>query len=353
MKLKLSPDILAIGVSWHYDAQNTALCGIIEKAARCWLHPTANTVNLFMAGCGKVIIPHFAPPASMHNGGFSMPTPQARFYVYVLTRPNNKPFYVGKGKGMRIYDHEAEARRGCSCHKCNVIRKIWRQGGEVQRYTVFTTDDEQEALAYEVELIALHVRANLCNHTNGGEGASGMRHTEEARRKMSKAAKNRPPVSDETRRKMSEALRNPSEETRHKLSEAGKGRRISEETRRKLVEAGKNRPPVSDETRRRLSEAHKGKVPSEESRRKNAESQRQRPPDSEETRRKKSNSFKGRRHTEETRRKISEAQKGRVTSAETRRKQSEAARNMSEETRRKMSESAKKQWRKRREEGAL
>jgi hypothetical protein len=94
-----------------------------------------------------------------------------RFYVYVLCRPNGKPFYVGKGTGRRVFDHDTEARSGHDCYKCRVIRKIWRSNGEIQRYTVFTTDDEQEAYAYERELIALHGRKNLTNGTDGGEGA--------------------------------------------------------------------------------------------------------------------------------------------------------------------------------------
>ena len=98
-----------------------------------------------------------------------------RFYVYVLARPNDKPFYVGKGRGKRVYDHEAEARRGHRCHKCNVIRKIWRKGGEVRRYAVFATDDEQEAYDYEIQMIALYGRDTLVNRTNGGDGARGMR----------------------------------------------------------------------------------------------------------------------------------------------------------------------------------
>lgn len=98
--------------------------------------------------------------------------PQPRFYVYVLARPNGKPFYVGKGRSDRVFHHEREAKRGHKCHKCNIIRKIWRQGGEVQRYTVFTTDDEKEALDHEIDLIAQHKRGSLCNQTDGGEGAS-------------------------------------------------------------------------------------------------------------------------------------------------------------------------------------
>lgn len=59
-----------------------------------------------------------------------------------------------------------------------------------------------------------------------------------------------------------------SEETRRKLSEAGKGRVFTEEHRRNLSIAQKAKAPASEETRRRISEANKGKVISEETRRK-------------------------------------------------------------------------------------
>lgn len=101
-----------------------------------------------------------------------MPSP--RFYVYILCRPNGKPFYVGKGSGNRVYDHEREAKRGHQCHKCSVIRKIWRSGSEVVRYTVFETDDEQAAFDHERELIALYGRDSLANKSDGGEGPTGM-----------------------------------------------------------------------------------------------------------------------------------------------------------------------------------
>lgn len=118
--------------------------------------------------------------------------PHAKYYVYILARPNGKPFYVGKGAGNRIYEHDGEARKGHKCHKCNVIRKIWKQGGEFQRYIVLTTDDEQEAFAHERELIALYGRENLCNLTDGGEGCSGRQVSAETREKMRKARKGVP-----------------------------------------------------------------------------------------------------------------------------------------------------------------
>jgi len=112
-----------------------------------------------------------------------------RFYVYILTRPDGTPFYVGKGSGHRAFDHDTEARSGHQCHKCNVIRKIWRSGDEVQRYTVFTTDDEDEAYAMEADLIALHGRANLTNGTDGGVGGRGHAVSPEVRALQSEHSK--------------------------------------------------------------------------------------------------------------------------------------------------------------------
>jgi hypothetical protein len=106
------------------------------------------------------------------------------FYVYALARPVKKDwriFYIGKGSKRRVWRHESEARRGCRCHKCNIIRKVWREGGEIQRYILLTTEDEQTAFAYEKEMIAMHGRENLTNLTDGGEGPSGRSQSKEER----------------------------------------------------------------------------------------------------------------------------------------------------------------------------
>lgn len=108
--------------------------------------------------------------------------PQHGFYVYVLKRPNpaaasaspeSTPFYVGKGKGQRMFAHVREALTPCRCHRCNVVRKIWREGGQVEYDIVYATDDEAEAFAVEQATIATFGRENLTNATDGGEGASG------------------------------------------------------------------------------------------------------------------------------------------------------------------------------------
>lgn len=86
------------------------------------------------------------------------------FYVYVLLRPNGSPFYVGKGSGKRKDDHEAEARRACECHRCRVIRKVWRSGKQIVKSIVYSTHREADAYRVEAELIAsigLRLLANV------------------------------------------------------------------------------------------------------------------------------------------------------------------------------------------------
>lgn len=197
-------------------------------------------------------------------------------------------------------------------------------------------------------------------------GMTGRTHTKEARAKISKALTGKT-VSDETRAHLSainmgktlsqsqiEAIRRAhtgkvvSEETREKLSAALVGKWAwnkgqaglyshTDETKKKLSEAGKGREPpnkgkqASPELRAKLSEAHKGKRPSEEAIAKGlATKARNRfwrlanewfvsPPKQEEPKPK----IKAPR-SEEWKRKLSESNKGKAISEETRAKLSSA-----------------------------
>jgi hypothetical protein len=102
------------------------------------------------------------------------------FYVYEHIRlDTNAVFYVGKGKGRRCF----EARRRNQHWK----RVVSKAGGFDVRIVVDKIDEELAFLA-EQELIAkLKLQgASLTNITDGGEGTSGYRHTDEARIKFSK-----------------------------------------------------------------------------------------------------------------------------------------------------------------------
>jgi DNA-binding XRE family transcriptional regulator len=95
------------------------------------------------------------------------------YYVYTLAKPTGEVFYIGKGTGRRIHRHECEARNGVRSKKCNIIRKIWREGSEVIKTKVYETTTEQDALEYERSLIAAYKSENLANLTDGGEGSTG------------------------------------------------------------------------------------------------------------------------------------------------------------------------------------
>lgn len=108
-----------------------------------------------------------APTRGKNYGSVRIPD---GFYVYALASPAGKIFYVGKGAGGRIHDHEAEARGSCLCEKCEHIRAIWRSGKDIRKTIIFDTKDEQEALDYECQTIAEIGRKGLFNRTNGGGG---------------------------------------------------------------------------------------------------------------------------------------------------------------------------------------
>lgn len=87
------------------------------------------------------------------------------YYVYVICRPNGQPFYVGKGLNRRALEHEAEARRNhpigeTNPFKCNVIRKILRDGGHLiyQIDAIFEALGQGECLKREAALIRQHRR---------------------------------------------------------------------------------------------------------------------------------------------------------------------------------------------------
>jgi hypothetical protein len=114
------------------------------------------------------------------------------FYVYVLLdsrkgsckygkyRFEHEPFYVGKGKGGRLFSHFNNPLRLETINKLklNIIRKIQKETGELPSYRVFKCVSEKAAFDLEKRLIAVIGRRDLkegplANHTNGGEGCVG------------------------------------------------------------------------------------------------------------------------------------------------------------------------------------
>ena len=102
------------------------------------------------------------------------------FYTYVHIRQDtDKVFYVGKGAGNRAYS-------------CKDRNKHWRHvdakcGRRVEIAGLWKT--ETEALDHEKFLISCFrdLGHPLVNYTDGGEGISGYRHTDDAKRRIAEA----------------------------------------------------------------------------------------------------------------------------------------------------------------------
>ncbi len=125
-----------------------------------------------------------------------------RFYVYLWLRhkdskngPRLSPYYVGKGSGNRAFNPRQRRVKPPKDHS----------------YIVFAQEGltEQEAFDSERYYIALYGRKDLGtgvlgNFTNGGEGVSGLRISQEARDRISRANLGKV-VSQKTRDKLSRA----------------------------------------------------------------------------------------------------------------------------------------------------
>ena len=208
------------------------------------------------------------------------------FYVYEHWRlDTNTCFYVGKGKNKRAWDLKNMRNR----HFKAVISKLISLGLAVDIRIFANNLSEEDAIQLEIERIAFYGMENLTNMTSGGDGLKNP--TEETRKKISDAHKKRfenpeerqkmslikkgTKVSEETKAKISRAskLRRATPETKLNMSIAAKKRGISHETRLKINSAriGLKR---SDETKKAISEKLKEKIVSLETRAKLSEANR-------------------------------------------------------------------------------
>lgn len=143
-----------------------------------------------------------------------------KFYVYEHWRTDRgECFYVGKGHGRRAYD----MRRGRNRWHKFLQAKLSALGTAIEVKIIADGLSERDAFDIEVERIAFWKNdgADLCNLTIGGDGRTGLKHTEEWKRANSERMKGRKWTA-EARAKMSESMKG------NKNGRGGKGKRTPE-----------------------------------------------------------------------------------------------------------------------------
>jgi hypothetical protein len=190
-------------------------------------------------------------------------------FIYALSDPR-KPDeirYIGMAMHVkRPFQHVNNARKGKKSHVNNWIRTLLSENLEP---CILRLEDCPEAFTWaqvgEREKFFIK-RFSVEGHrlTNMTEGGGGVGNPAiEVRERMSRAARNRPPVSLETRARMSRAGKGrvQTEEHKRNVSLAQKGHVVTQETREKLRKAitGSKRKPPSEETRAKMSAAMKGR----------------------------------------------------------------------------------------------
>lgn len=180
-----------------------------------------------------------------------------KYYTYALAYPDSMgglTFYIGKGAGDRIYQHERIAKHPDSKyprenrHKTNIIRKIWANGEQVVRKKLAYFDTDEEASLYEIALIFL-METPLTNITAGGDtppSNKGKKATEATIARMSQGMKRRLQNDPALREHHIQTLQNRTitQSYREKLSRARVGMTFSDTHKSNLSKShmGQSRP---------------------------------------------------------------------------------------------------------------
>jgi hypothetical protein len=197
-----------------------------------------------------------------------------QFYIYAHCRPDGEPFYVGySGNPQRCYEFTARRRNQY------YVRVVAKYGKE--NILIYTRNcvSEQQAHEHEIWMIAwCRVQGfRLTNLTDGGEGASGWKHTTEAKEKNRQAHlgkqnslgyKHTKEAIAKIKEKASRSREPCSEVTKEKIRQAniGKpsgmlGKKHTKKTIAKMKERARNRSPMSEGTKEKIRQTLKGNIP--------------------------------------------------------------------------------------------
>jgi hypothetical protein len=135
------------------------------------------------------------------------------YYTYAYLREDKTPYYIGKGQGKRIYSKQKYIKPPKDKSRIIYLK---------QNLT------ETEAFRHEIYMIAVLGRKDLGtgilrNLTDGGEGVSGYRHSDETKMFIKEVGKGR----------------KHSDKTKKKISIGNKGKKQTEETKKKIGDANR------------------------------------------------------------------------------------------------------------------
>lgn len=162
------------------------------------------------------------------------------YYVYVYLDPRKRgnfkytnisfecePFYVGKGKADRFLKHLTENKRH---YKNNKIKAILNAGLKPIIVKLYENLNEEDSFIKEMEVIKIIGRLDLnlgplTNLTDGGEGHSGYKHSNEFKEKQS----------------LRWTLHNPlhNSKTLEKMRESKKGKILTDEHKQRISDGVK------------------------------------------------------------------------------------------------------------------
>jgi hypothetical protein len=168
--------------------------------------------------------------------------------------PKGEYFYIGKGSGRRKYDHLNEQLKKVINHlKYGVIQKIYTNNNTPIIELLEESDDEIYILNREIFYInqygkLIDKNGFLTNLTNGGQGTSGHKHSNELKQHWSNIRKGIPPAN--------KGVKRPG------IGGRPKGTPWSDETREKIMKVRNSEGYYdyckSEGRRKKISESKKG-----------------------------------------------------------------------------------------------